>query len=91
MAHTTTDHDTIRKWIEQRGGVPATVESTAPGDEVGILRVDFPHGGRDDELSTVAWEDFFAKFDKEKLAFLYEEKTGDGEMSRFCKFVRREK
>jgi hypothetical protein len=41
-AKTTTDHDEIRRWIEERGGKPATVSRTAEGDEPGILRVDFP-------------------------------------------------
>lgn len=29
----TTDHDTIRRWAEQRGGHPATVAATREGDE----------------------------------------------------------
>ncbi|QEG39311.1 hypothetical protein [Roseimaritima ulvae] len=90
MATTTTDHSTIKNWIETRGGVPATVESTSETDDgVGVLRVDFPHGSRNDNLSTISWEDFFAKFDDAKLAFLYDDTTADGSLSRFCKFVSR--
>jgi hypothetical protein len=33
---------------------------------------------------------FFEKFDRENLAFLYQEKTAEGEVSRFHKFVERE-
>ncbi len=91
MATTTTDHQTIKQWIQERGGVPATVEETAETpDGIGILRVDFPHGHRNDSLSTISWEDFFAKFDESRLAFLHEDATTDGEISRFCKFVSRE-
>lgn len=91
MAKTTTDHQTIQKWIEQRGGVPATVESTSDTpDGVGVLRIDFPYGDRNDSLSTISWEDFFAKFDEAGLAFLHEDETVDGETSRFCKFISRE-
>ncbi|TWU18804.1 hypothetical protein [Allorhodopirellula heiligendammensis] len=91
MATTTTNHQAIQNWIEERGGVPATVESTAATpDGVGVLRVDFPYGGRNDSLSTISWEDFFAKFDEAELAFLHEDETAEGEKSRFCKFVSRE-
>lgn len=91
MADTTTDHKTIQTWIEDRGGVPATVEGTAHEEEdAGILRVDFPApGSTDPNLTTISWEDFFSKFDEAKLAFLHDDKTADGSISRFCKFVSR--
>lgn len=91
MAKTTTDHQVIQGWVQERGGVPATVESTAEApDGVGILRIDFPYGTRNDTLSTISWKDFFAKFDESELAFLHEDETAEGETSRFCKFVSRE-
>ena len=87
-SHQTTDHDRIRRWVEERDGSPATVRGTAGrGEEAGLLRIMF----RDDEdLEEIEWEDFFEKFDEEKLAFLYQDKTADGEVSRFFKFVQRE-
>ena len=85
---TTTDHDTIKKWAEARNGHPATVESTADGDEAGILRIEFEQGDSDD-LKEISWEEFFNKFEEEKLAFLYQEETSDGETSRFFKLVSR--
>src|SRR4051794_34732042 len=40
---TTTDHDEIRRWAEERGGRPATVEGTeGGGEDAGVLRIDFP-------------------------------------------------
>jgi hypothetical protein len=89
---TTTDHDEIRSWAEERGGVPASVKGTgktskSKGDEAGILRLDFEP--RDEELEEISWEEFFEKFDKEKLAFLYQEETSDGATSRFHKFIAR--
>jgi len=90
MATTTTDHDQIRTWVQERGGVPSTVEATSPGDEgIGVLRIDFPHGSRNDNLSTISWDDFFGKFEEANLAFLHEQQTSEGELSRFCKFVHR--
>lgn len=91
MAQTTTNHRAIQAWVEERGGVPATVETTSDApDGVGVLRIDFPYGDRNDRLSTISWEDFFKKFDEAELAFLHDEKTAEGEVSRFCKFVSRE-
>lgn len=89
MSHskTTTDHATIRQWVEERNGQPATVEGTGDGDEPGILRIDFPEGEADPQLATIEWDDFFEKFDESGLAFLYQDQTADGELSRFCKFV----
>ena len=31
---TTTDHDEIRRWVEERDGVPASVRGTEEGDEL---------------------------------------------------------
>jgi hypothetical protein len=88
QATSTTDHDTIRQWVEERGGQPATVVGTQQGDEeAGLLRIDFPEQEADTELEAISWDAFFDKFDEENLAFLYQEETDDGETSRFCKFV----
>ena len=83
----TTNHSEIRRWAEKRKGVPATVKGTEEGNEhVGILRIAFTD---DDNLEQVEWDEFFDKFDKEKLEFLYQEETQDGDCSRFFKFVQR--
>ena len=87
---TTTDHDKIREWIEERGGYPATVEGTGNEDEAGVLRVDFPGYSGDDSLERISWDAFFDKFEEANLAFLYQETTREGEESRFSKFVSRD-
>ncbi|SDD59747.1 hypothetical protein SAMN04487996_101405 [Dyadobacter soli] len=84
----TRDHDTIRSWVEKRGGVPSVVKGTAGkkgGD--GILRIDFPGYSGEDSLQEISWDEFFQKFDESKLEFLYQETTADGKESRFSKFV----
>lgn len=89
-SHTTTDHDTIRHWIEARGGRPATVRGTEHGgEEAGILRVDFPGRGEEQKLEPLEWDEFFNKFEEADLAFLYQDQTKDGNTSRFFKFVSR--
>lgn len=85
-SNTTTDHQTIRRWVEERGGHPATVKGTAePKDDAGLLRIDFDPA--DEDLERIDWDAFFEKFDAENIAFLYQDKTKDGKISRFCKFV----
>jgi hypothetical protein len=84
QANTTTNHDTIRKWAESRGGRPARVKTGGPG---GILRIDF--GEPEENLEEIGWDEFFEIFEERKLAFLYQDKIGSGETSRFNKFVDR--
>jgi len=86
---TTTDHETIRKWAEARKARPAGVKGTGGEDDPGVIRLNFP-GYDEDKLETISWEDFFAKFEENKLAFLYQEETRDGEQSNFFKFVKRD-
>src|SRR6187401_2092911 len=87
----TTNHQEIRKWVEKRGGKPATVADTQrKGEEAGLLRIDMPGGASNHPVEPISWDDFFAKFDEEELAFLYQDQTAEGEESHFCKFVSRE-
>jgi len=89
MSHgeVTTDHDKIRRWAEERGATPATVEATKSDGEPGVLRLDF--APRDEGLEPVDWNAFFEKFEHEGLAFLYQDRTEDGKTSRFHKFINR--
>lgn len=84
-AERTIDHDTIRKWVEDRNGRPATVKRTGSSDAPGILRIDFPGFSGEDTLEPVEWDAFFQTFEESELAFLYQDDT----TSTFCKFVRR--
>lgn len=87
---TTTDHKTIQKWSEARGGKPATVKSTEKDSEAGVLRIDFPGYSGAGSLEEISWDEFFNKFDEKNLAFLYQEHTSSGEESRFFKLVSRD-
>ena len=82
-AKTTTNHDEIKRWAEKRDGHPAVVRTDGPG---GILRIDF--GEPEENLEEVSWNEFFDIFEKNDLAFLYQEEI-DGGKSRFNKFVER--
>lgn len=81
-AHPTVDHEEIQRWAEKHGGRPAKVETGGPG---GILRLDF--GEKDENLTEISWEEFFAIFDDNDLALL----LPPDQKSRFNKFVSRPK
>lgn len=85
----TIDHEEIRRWVEERQGWPATVKGTSPSGKPGLLRIGFTQGS-EGSLDPIPWETFFEKFDEQKLAFLYQDQTQSGEVSRFFKFVRRD-
>lgn len=85
-AQRTTDHKEIRNWVEERGGQPAVVVDTREGDS-GLLRIDF--GEEDAKLERISWDDFFRIFDENDLTFLYQNKSADGSLSYFNKFVSR--
>ncbi len=86
---TTTDHDEIRRWVEEHDGRPASVRGTGDGDEAGVLRIDFPGGAGEDELEHISWDEWFEKFDQNDLAFLYQQEKASGEDSTFFKLVSR--
>jgi hypothetical protein len=84
----TTDHDEIRQWAEAHGAEPATVRGTSQ-EGAGVLTLDFPGGAGEDRLEHISWDEWFEKFDRENLAFLYQERKSSGEDSTFFKLVRR--
>jgi hypothetical protein len=88
-SNTTTDHDEIRRWVEEHGGQPAKVRDTGSNGDPGILRIDFPGGSGSDSLEVMDWSEWFQKFDQNNLAFLYQEQKADGSDSTFMKLVER--
>jgi hypothetical protein len=85
------DHDEIRRWAEARGGMPAYVKGTGRGkNDLGVLRIDFPGYSGEGKLVPIDWDDWFAKFDASNLALVVQDKTANGELSRFNKLVSRD-
>jgi hypothetical protein len=85
-AQTTTNHDTIRTWVEARGGCPASVKSTRTKNDPGVLRIDFHSVIGEHTLECVPWDEWFRGFEDNDLAFLYE----DEKDSRFNKLIARD-
>jgi hypothetical protein len=94
MAKATTDHETIRHWVEERGGSPAHVERTGARGDADVIRIDFPeHSGRAKltKLSQMSWDEWFDEFERQGLALVYQDRTRRGQPSRFSKLVRRDR
>jgi hypothetical protein len=86
-AHLTFDHGEIRKWAEKRGAIPSNIKGTEDEGEVaGILTFDFKG---DENLDSLSWDEFFNKFEKEKLALRLQDKEKDGSWSHFFEFENR--
>jgi hypothetical protein len=88
-AKKTTNHDEIKRWVEERGGRPARVKDTGSNGDPGILRIDYPGRGDDDALEEIPWDEWFEAFEENDLAFLFQEETKDRSESRFSKLVGR--
>ena len=66
------------------------MHSTGDTDDTGLLRIDFPASNDDEtELEELTWDEFFEKFDDQRLAFVYQERTAAGARSRLNRFVSR--
>lgn len=77
----TTNHDEIRRWVEENNGRPACVCGTGKGEDPGMLRIDFDE--KDENLEPISWDKWFEWFDRNELALL---RSDD---SRFNKLVSR--
>jgi hypothetical protein len=84
------DHEEIRQWAEERGASPACVRGTGGGEDVGMIRLDFPGYSGEQSLEHIEWDDWFQKFDESGLALLVQDTTAGGQKSNFNKLVSRE-
>ncbi len=88
-AKTTTDHEEIKHWVEERGGHPACVKGRGGKGDPGILRIDFPGFSGEETLAHISWDEWFRAFDANGLAFLHQDEASGGGVSRFNKLVSR--
>jgi iron-sulfur cluster repair protein YtfE (RIC family) len=85
-AKATVDHNKIRTWVAARGGSPARVKATERGDEVGLLRIDYPGFAGEGTLEQISWDEWFKGFEQHDLAFLHDDRPE----GRFSKLVFRD-
>lgn len=63
----TNNHELIRAWIEERGGVPAVLRGAT--DTVNSLSIQFAGNG---DLEPISWEELFDMLDTNSLSFRYD-------------------
>jgi len=83
----TTDHVTIRRWVEARHGVPA--QRRAARDYGAALQIIFPEREAPSSVMPMDWTRFFEEFERDELAFVHEQ-DHDGEAGYYNRFVKRE-
>lgn len=89
----TTDHEKIRRWVEERGGWPARVKGTGGRrgpDDPGMIRIDFPGFSGEGSLERIEWDVWFKAFEDNELALLHEIGDREGSPSRFNKIIGRD-
>lgn len=79
----TRNHDVIRRWAEDRGARPATIQGTEHEGRAGSLRFDFPGGDSGGRLQQIDWDQWFESFDDRDLVMLFQETTSNGKQSNF--------
>jgi hypothetical protein len=96
MEQTTTDHDEIRDWVEHLNGKPQLIESPEAGAEKSGLRISFPGDKRDTFFGTskiardANWGEFFAIFEDQELAFVYETNPNPNNLADSYRFAPRD-
>ena len=88
-AKTTTNHEQIQKWVEERDGHPARVKGTDEKGGSGVLVIDYPGHSGTETLEAISWEEFFEGFEENELAFLYED-AKEADKNRFSKLINRD-
>ena len=83
----TTDHGEMRKWVKERKGHPIHLKGMLDADEIPIS-IKLPHSTM--EGSEITWDEFFKQFDDRNLAFEYEERNEEGELSLFFKLIKQQ-
>ncbi|WP_266079595.1 hypothetical protein [Haladaptatus caseinilyticus] len=84
----TTDHQTIKQWVDEHDGSPVAVETTANG--ISIPRLQFPDSTDDpDNVTSISWREWFETFDSGDFAFVYRKGTKDENVNQSYKLVDR--
>ena len=88
-SNVTTDHETIRAWVEERGGTPAR-RTDVPGDDMSTLYI-VREDEDDADFRELSWDEFFETFDESDLAFVYRDEVDEhGQEQWVYEFVHRD-
>jgi hypothetical protein len=82
----TTNHNEIKKWITEHGGVPALSQESPDADE-NALRIKFDAAS---PYRDIGWTEFFDRFESDKLALSYSDYVIKGDEELSFNFINRE-
>jgi hypothetical protein len=82
MIGITIEHEQIRDWTCSRGGSPVIDKS----DDKTCPTIRFPSEAEGDDVS---WDEWMASFEQGEWAFIYQDRTPEGELSRHWKIIPR--
>lgn len=69
----TTDKQFIKQWIETRNGFPAIRMEISDANIIETLTIGFPGCINYQDFHEITWDEFFERFDRSRLAFLYQD------------------
>jgi len=81
MIGITIEHAEILRWTAARGGRPVLRSENV---EIPAISFEQEHHNR-----PVSWDHWLSAFDRGEFALIYQDATGNGELSRFCRIVPR--
>lgn len=81
MIGITIEHASIIEWTQTRGGHPAMQR---PAVQAPLPVIAFSN-----EDGEVSWEEWISVFDHDEWAFIYQDRTPEGELSRIWKIIPR--
>lgn len=70
----TTDHGLIKKWAEARHGYPAVIRKITDAGMDLVLSFVFPDIETEGIARKLSWDEFFERFDQQRLVFVYDDK-----------------
>lgn len=80
MIGITIEHASIIEWTRTRGGRPAIQQPAVQAQPVIAFS---------DESGEVSWDEWVSEFDRGEWAFIYQDRTPEGELSRTWKIIPR--
>ena len=82
----TSDKREIKRWVEERNGVPGIERGTGE-DTYSVLGIKFSWNMHS-PFREITWEEFFDKLEKYNLMFGFQEKAHYGKKSRYYKILK---
>ncbi len=89
----TTDHQTIKDWVERRNGRPGIAKRPEDVSHLRLLHIVFPHTSEAEAVAEITWDEFFEVFEAKELAFLRysQDELIIGDEAHFYQFVNRDR